>query len=215
LHPESVTTENQQTGAFGFKNVFQFFTEVFRKIYLAAIIAGILTLLSTSLCGCSRSKTEEQSEDTQIQAVSESYHADNDIAMTVRSIADAIRVGEPLDSLGYDFNGILTDGSGRPLYTDMSGAPGQWIVDVTSPTSVSIRNIRVGDLLPGDLERYLVQSLELNSNALVAQGVRDRSEIVVYDFGGGFLRIETEMATASNGMEGALMNIVASKSTPI
>ncbi len=67
---------------------------------------------------------------TEDSEATEYFHADNDIAMTVRSLADAIKVGEPLDSTEYDFNGVLTDGQGAPLYTDVQGSPGTWIVDV-------------------------------------------------------------------------------------
>lgn len=52
------------------------------------------------------------------------FHADNDIAMTVRSLVDAVRVGETLLPADYDFVGVLTDGQGTPLYTDVDGAPG-------------------------------------------------------------------------------------------
>lgn len=145
------------------------------------------------------------------------YHADNDIAMTLRSITDAIRVGEPLDTLDYNFEGVLTDGEGRPLYTDIQGSPGEWIVDVISPTSAVLRNVYLGDLLPDYLETYIAGSLNLSDSNIVETTEFDDDDdtsLVVYDLDGGFLRIETRSAVAANGLEGPLMSIIATKLPP-
>lgn len=166
--------------------------------------------------GCSRSnrKAAIADSDTVATAPAEYYHADNDIAMTVRSLVDALSIGERLDSVNYDFKGVLTDGQGRPLYTDITGTPGIWEVDVTSPTSAVIRNTNIGDLLPWDLEHYLVQTLNLDESDMIPPSPEVPSDAdihrVEYDFGSGFLRIETRKVIA-DGMEGALMNITTAK----
>lgn len=134
--------------------------------------------------------------------------------MTVCSIADALRVGEPLDTTDYNFMGVLTDGTGRPLYTNLKGEPGVWDVDVLSRTSVVIRNTEVGDLLPDDLERYITATMQLSAENLIdsleyhgAEG----AETSVYAFDGGFLRIDVRNTSAANGIEGSLISITASR----
>ena len=138
--------------------------------------------------------------------------------MTIRSIADAIRVGEPLDTTGYNFSGVLTDGEGHPLYTDLQGSPGTWEVDVLTPTSAVIRNTDLGDLLPEDLKNYIAGNLGLTSEDLVETAQyddEDDTEITVYDFDGGYLRMETRKGVSPNGLEGPLMRIMASRETPV
>lgn len=182
--------------------------------YRNIILAGAFIICQ--LASCTGNKTDAKDSDTATPVV-ESYHADNDIAMTVRSIVDAIKVGEPLDTLDYNFEGILTDGQGHPLYTDIQGAPGEWEVDVLSPTSAVIRNLYLGDLLPDDLESYLAQSLDLNDSDIIETEEYDDDEstsLVVYDFDGGYLRIETRAGMAPNGLEGPLMSIIATKKAP-
>jgi hypothetical protein len=153
------------------------------------------------------------------RADSEEFHADNDIAMTVRSLADALKVGEPLDSVEYDFKGVLTDGQGSPLYTDVQGSPGMWEVDVLDKRNVIIRNLYLGDLLPLDLQTYILQSLALDTEQQLSYNVHDAvdeddTEISVYDFGGGYLRFEVRAAMAPNGLEGPLLNIIMSADPP-
>lgn len=168
------------------------------------------------LAGCGGKKPEGTSADTPAVVSDEDYHADNDIAMTLASLVDAIRVREPLDSADYNFEGVLTDGQGRPLYTNIQGTPGVWDVDVLGPSSVVIRNVDLGDLLPEDLESYVTSALGLTPQDMVFSHSCDSpdTEIVVYDFDGGFLRIETRMSQLANGLEGPLMRIVASRKAP-
>jgi hypothetical protein len=147
----------------------------------------------------------------------EDYHADNDIAMTLSSIADAIRVKEPLDSVEYNYVGILTDGEGHPIYTNLQGMPGSWDIEVLNDESVVIRNVEIGDLLSDDLESYITAALGLSEQDLIySEHDEDEpyTDIAVYDFDGGFLRIETRMSTASNGLEGPLMRIMATRTAP-
>lgn len=168
------------------------------------------------LTNCSVSHKEIQDADSAV-ALADEYHADNDIAMTLRSITDAIRVGEPLDTLDYNFEGVLTDGEGRPLYTDIQGTPGVWEVDIMSPTSAVIRNVYLGDLLPDYLETYIAGSLNLSDSDIIETTEfedDDDTSLVVYDLNGGYLRIETRSAIAVNGLEGPLMSIIATKLPP-
>ncbi len=147
--------------------------------------------------------------------VAEEYHADNDIAMTVKSIADAISVGEPLDSSQYNFEGILTDGQGMPLYTDIQGNPGGWSVRVIDNDCAEIRNLYLGDLLHTDLVSYIEHSLsltplKLTPDDMVFYGVYDGSEnadVSQYDIQGGKITIRTSTAEAPNGLRGPLMKI--------
>lgn len=149
----------------------------------------------------------------------EDFHADNDIAMIVRSLADAINVGEPLDSAEYDFEGVLTDGQGSPLYTDVQGSPGLWKVDVLDSRNVMIRNIYLGDLLPVDLQSYILQSLHVNEVERLGFTAHDavsdeETDICVYDCGGVYLRFEVRAGIAPNGIEGPLLNIIMSADPP-
>lgn len=71
--------------------------------------------------------------------------------------------------------------------------------------------------LPEDLEHYLASALELGEENVIdsleyhgAEG----AETTVYDFGGGYLRIEVRNGTASNGLEGPLMNITTTRDLP-
>lgn len=172
-------------------------------------------MLLLLLLSCSGNRKEEK-RDT-VCRETPAYHADNDIAMTVRSLADAIRIGEPLDSAGYNFEGVLTDGQGHPLYTDVRGVPGVWQVDVTSESSAVIRNIWLGDLLPEDLENYIVESLGISDmdRIDVEDNPVDDATRSVYDFGGGFICIETRTAETETGQNAVLMNIMACKKAPI
>lgn len=147
------------------------------------------------------------------------FHADNDIAMTIRSLADALRVGEPLDSTQYDFEGVLTDGQGTPLYTDVMGSPGTWQVDVLDVRNAIIRNIYLGDLLPLDLQNYILQSfdfplpVELDYNGVEALE-DDETDISVFDCNGVYLRFEVRAGVAPNGIEGPQLSIIMSSEPP-
>lgn len=138
------------------------------------------------------------------------FHADNDIAMTVCSIVDAIRVGERLDSADYGFTGILTDGQGTPLYTDIEGNPGEWNVKVISGDEARICNLNLGDLMTEDLRNYIVNALNLNSADLVTAYVNPADEqefIWLYDIGDVQVAFsETSVKTPAD-LEGIIMSI--------
>lgn len=189
------------------------FTTAFQTLLFSAL------MLATA---CGATNTEKPADTSaltaELPAVGE-YHADNDIAMTVRSLADAIRVGEPLDSTEYDFEGVLTDGQGAPLYTDVQGGPGIWVIDVLDQKNVTIKNLYLGDLLPGDLESYLLQSLRLTDENRMTFTAHDavndeETNISVYDFNGGYLRFEIRSGIAPNGLEGPLLTIIMSADLP-
>ena len=212
------------------------------KDYLKTISKkGVLAIwaLLTFLPVACRTQGGVSGEDERFQPASDSdeFHADNDIAMTIRSIVDAIKVGEPLDSTLYDFEGILTDGQGTPLYTDIQGSPGLWEIDVIDNRNVILRNLYLGDLLPSDLQSYLLQSLKLghmqpytltdtlcsftdHNNPLLYElkksGTQEKEEeeMTIYDFGGGYLCFEVKSGMAPNGLEGPLLNIVMTADHP-
>lgn len=147
------------------------------------------------------------------------FHADNDIVMTIKSLADALRVGEPLDSTQYDFEGVLTDGQGTPLYTDIQGAPGTWQVDILDVNNAIIRNIYLGDLLPDDLQAYILQSLEIPTpiemDYLGVEAIDDdETDISVFDCHGVYLRFEVRAGVAPNGIEGPQISIIMSSEPP-
>lgn len=170
-------------------------SSIFITLSLCAMLAG---------CDSNKKETADSSE-----AVVEDYHADNDIAMTVKSIADAISVGEPLDS-NYNFEGVLTDGQGMPLYTDLHGAPGMWRVDVTSVREAVVRNLYLGDLLQNDLENYITENLELTHVKDPDFCEYDSQDIQMrrYAFNGGTVTFETRYGVAPNGMEGPILKII-------
>lgn len=174
----------------------------------------LLLILAILLVECSESqKTTQTDSVTTTDTLQSEYVADYDIAMTVRSIVDAISLGEPLDTAEYNYEGVLTDGRGTPLYTDIQGSPGEWQIDVTSEHSARITNIYLGDLMPEYLSDYITESLSLDSANEVQSNeyVNDKdTSLEVYDFGSGNIRFETRTAYAPNGLEGPLMSIVLS-----
>lgn len=174
------------------------------------IFTAFAILLMAGLAACSGSG-KKSSEDSAALA---DYHADNDIAMTIRSVMDAISVDQQLDSAEYNFKGTLTDGTGRPLYTDIQGTPGAWEVKVANPGSVTIRNLYLGDLLPEELTQYILQSLSISDSTLVAAGIAGNdpdAEVQIYDAGKCELIFETKMALTEDGEKGPLLNIAVRK----
>ena len=176
----------------------------------AIFISLGITLMSLAVLSCGKRKSVDNG--ILLRVNQEKFHADNDIAMTVRSLADAIKVGEELDSVEYDFRGVLTDGQGMPLYTDIDGVPGVWDIDVIDKGKVAIRNLYLGDLLPSDLESYLLESLKLtaeNRLPLMVDTITNAEKyaISVYSLSGGYMRYEVMKDTASNGLEGAIVTI--------
>ena len=185
-------------------------TKAVRQMDAALLAALIVFVVVVASCGRKDAIRESGKE----RESEQSFHADADIAMTVRSLADALKVGEPLDSTDYDYEGILTDGQGRPIYTDVQGNPGEWSVDVLTDSSAVIRNVNVGDLLPDDLEEYVVATLGLGKADIVESTEYDdddETELDVYDFGGGLIRFEKRKAHAPNGTDAVFVSIVLNR----
>lgn len=172
---------------------------------------GCFTVVLTVACSCggNSANTENNSGDEVVEV----YHADNDIAMTLRSLVDAVRVGERLDSSVYDFDGILTDGQGTPLYTDVDSRPGQWSVSVIGSEEACVRNLYVGDLMAEDLRNYIIASLGLNdADLLTAYRNPDSEEELIYVYGIGDVRVSFSTSPAeSNGFEGWLMSVTVAR----
>lgn len=166
-------------------------------------------------CACNSSgKWKSNQDSTSI----EEYHADNDIAMIAKSFADALVINEPLDTLENNFTGVLTDGEGHPLYTDIQGSPGIWDVNVTNPNTAVIRNVYLGDLLPGYLESYITTNLDLTEDDKIGTSVSDttdNTQVTVYNLDGAYLRFEIRTALAPNGLEGPLLSIVLTTTPPL
>ncbi len=138
------------------------------------------------------------------------YHADNDIAMTVCSLVDAVRVGEPLDSTDYNFLGILTDGQGTPLYTDIEGNPGEWAVQVIADDEARISNLQFGDLMTEDLRNYIVGALNLKEVDLATAYVNPADEqefIWLYDMGDVQLAFSETLMKMPSGYDGIIMSV--------
>lgn len=189
---------------------------------ISSVEARVITVSALLIILFASCRKQLASEETRYvpQHDTEDFHADNDIAMTIRSLADAIKVGEPLDSTLYDFEGVLTDGQGSPLYTDVQGAPGVWQINVLDNKNVVIRNLYLGDLLPGDLQSYLIQSLRLSDIHPVSYTGMDpvndeETQIQVYNFGGGYLCFEVRIGIAPNGLEGPLLSIRMTADPPV
>lgn len=175
-------------------------------ILWVAVALGAVILPSCS--GNNKKDTDSLTE------IHNAPHADNDIAMTIRSIMDAMTVDQPLDSAEYTYQGILTDGQGMPLYTDIQGAPGQWSVEVLSPTRARIKNLYLGDLIPEELTQYLLQSLDIPDSVMVKEGSplnMPDAEVAIYDFGPGQIIFETLTAKTETGHSGPLINILLLK----
>lgn len=142
------------------------------------------------------------------------FHADNDIAMTVRSIVDAVRVGEPLVAQDYGFDGILTDGQGTPLYTDVDGDPGEWVVEVVNDSEATISNRKIGDLMYDDLRAYILAALDLNEADLVSTyyNPKNLDELIYhYDTEEIDVNFSTVPVTSASGIEGTLMTITIAR----
>lgn len=168
---------------------------------------AVMIVMVVLLYSCREGHHESQESDS---VSVEAFHADNDIVMTVRSLIDAVCVSEPLDSVYYDYEGVLTDGVGRPLYTDLQGTPGVWNVDVISPEEVVIRNVYLGDLFPEDLENYIIDQTAVQPTDQIESDEYDdddEAELSIYDFGNGYLRFETRLGKTTNGLEGPLLTI--------
>lgn len=162
---------------------------MFRKIIFGALTASTVLLVSCS----GKSKTSDN--DSTPPAV---FHADYDIAMITKSLADAINVGEVLDSADYNFIGILTDGTGRPLYTTPAGHPGRWRIEVQDSATVRLKNLDTGDLMVEDLRNYLVEALNLSPDEQYeGHNFKNRRQ-TIYSIPNGYLSFTEIADTTAN-----------------
>lgn len=181
-----------------------------RNTTLYVSFFAIFQILIFASCS-SGSKRNSDSDSTPMAYEPEEFHADHDIAMTVRSIIDAINVGQRLDSVHYNYTGVLTDGNGRPLYTDVMGSPGAWEVKVRSEKSAVISNLYLGDLLDDELVEYLLQSLNITDEPTLEADSDKKGnddELTIYRVGKADFIVEQQTAKAPNGEEGPLMKII-------
>ncbi|MDE7381987.1 MAG: hypothetical protein K2N03_07680 [Muribaculaceae bacterium] len=198
-------------------------------IHNRCLPALLLIIILLSSCNSSE-RGKETAVDTTLSEGE--FHADNDIAMTVRSLMDALSVGEALDSAQYTFNGVMTDGSGRPIYIDTQGAPGTWEVKVLNSGSAMVRNLSPGDLVPDALIRYLIDNTDLKDENKIKEGFYDdksagnvifsgdftndpRTEVECYTFNGCVIRFETRQALTTGGIESPLLTIDIHRIEPI
>ncbi|MDE5849417.1 MAG: hypothetical protein K2H38_04700 [Muribaculaceae bacterium] len=173
----------------------------------------MISVMLVMLVACGN-KTTAVGLDESRQEVASPYHADNDIAMTVCSLVDAVRVGEPLDSADYNFQGILTDGQGTPLYTDIEGNPGEWSVMVIGDDEACISNLQLGDLMTEDLRNYIIGALNLNDADLATAYVNpiDEKELIwLYDMGDVRLMFSESSVRMPSEIEGTIMSVTVLK----
>lgn len=181
-----------------------------RPLFLRVMLAAVAgCAVSASLTGCSKNGNNGSDSDQQ-----DYYHADRDIAMTLGSILDAVRVGEPLDSTVYNFVGVLTDGEGAPIYTDRDYYPGQWEVMVVTPDSAVVRNLNSGNIMVADLKNYIADNLDLDDDDICDAIDFDNDDIIeetVYSFEGGLLRFKILEENTPLDQEGPFLCISVSK----
>ena len=155
----------------------------------------MLTLSSCRYAGSSDSdSTEGVGTDSVIStAEPEPFIANNDIGMTVKSVANTINIGERLDSTDFNFEGVLTDGIGMPLFTDLQGMPGQWEIEVVDSTELRIRNTNAGNLRPHELLEYLSTTLGDGGTEMQPVEEMDRGDthIQIYRYGRTELSVQT------------------------
>lgn len=177
------------------------------KAWLLMVSVMLIVLVSCANKGAGISFESTMPDDTQ-------FHADNDIAMTVCSLVDAVRVGERLDTADYNFDGILTDGQGTPLYTDLEGNPGEWKVRVVNPEEAQISNLHLGDLMTEDLRNYILGALNLNSADLVTAYINpvDEQEFIwLYDIGDVNVSFSETLVKTPSDLDGIIMSISVSR----
>lgn len=168
---------------------------------LQRVAPAIFAVALISAAGCGRksgSADSDSVDSTAADSIKPIFHADNDIAMVVGSLADAIYVGEPLDSASYSYTGLLTDGTGAPLYFDTHGNPGRWDVQIYSPTTAVIHNVDEGDLVASDVRSYLLTCLNIHTEP-VAAGQAGGSEYEIFPLRSGYISFS---APRSDGMQG-------------
>lgn len=188
-----------------------------RGIAGAVMICGALGCI-LCLIGCQKKKAESQPDSDTVKSpvVEEVFHANNDIAMTVRSIVDALKQKEPLDTAVYNFEGVLTDGSGAALYINAAGNPGHWRVVVSDDKAV-IENLDLGDFTPDNIRLYVCEEIGLTEEDIIKKGEvkgPGGAEMTNYSFDGGEIHFESAKALTADGNEGPVLSIVIFRNPP-
>lgn len=177
-----------------------------RNFFNRIVLCGSVIATFVPFASCGGAKVEKAESESVAAKAPEEFHADNDIAMTLGSLVDALHVGESIDSTTYAYTGVLTDGVGRPLYTVLDGTPGEWTVRVVSPTNAVISTTEVGDLPAADLESYILSSL--GSPKLIMERDHNGGIIKVYEMSDTeIMSIESRTVTDKSGLEGTEMTI--------
>lgn len=180
------------------------------KICVISLAAAMFVGL---LAACSGAEKKSGGSDTadsaKIPAKPEVFHVDTDIAMRVSSIVDALKQGERLDTTIYNFNGVLTDGAGAPIYTDVQGDPGKWEIRVSDDVA-ELHNLYLGDFVPDFVRAYIADELGLTDEDIIKKGVVagiGKEDVTYYRFDGGEIHFEVSKANTSDGKEGPLLTI--------
>lgn len=143
-----------------------------RKLVIFAAVGCVLAA-GLVACGNGNRKTADSAADTaKVAPPQPKFHADNDIAMVVRSLVDAVEVGEKLDSTVYNYRGVLTDGQGKPIYLDTETNPGLWEVKVQSAGRATLANVSDGDMRAAELAQYVVSCLPFGEERLTSAHVQ-------------------------------------------
>lgn len=183
-------------------------------------LPAVAAVIAFSWSGCRRLPAAEPVG----ARVEDEFHADDDIAMTLRSVMSSFTDGDTISRVDYSFMGVLTDGEGRPLYTDTSGGPGEWLVTVPSPYRLQIQNLHLGDLIPAHLERYLIENLDLSEGAGTEAGAADAGRTMegavkiaeegerrIYRSGNAILEYYVRPAYTESGKEGPMVTVTVTR----
>ena len=163
-----------------------------KRIFIAGLFAlGVAALLFVGGCG----KTEKRKV-VEVKTVAPPPAPEvldsMDVAMTSRSLAEALRMGEKLDST-YNFHGIFTDGQ-----------------IVEGPDRVVMRNLEAGALEAEDLRVYIAQAVGLTDSDIIEAGVASENtdvQAVVYKQGKLRMEITLLPSTGADGSELANMSV--------
>ncbi len=170
------------------------------------IFAAVGCVLAAGLVACgngNRETADSAADSAKVTPPQPKFHADNDIAMVVRSLVDAVEVGEKLDSAVYNYRGVLTDGQGKPIYLDTETNPGVWEVKVLSAGRATLSNVNDGDMRADELAKYVVSCLPFGDERLIHVHGRE-GDCRVYALKNGRL---TFTGTAPEGLEGCRIEI--------
>lgn len=180
-----------------------------KRIFIAGLFAlGVAALLFVGGCG----KTEKRKV-VEVKTVAPPPAPEvldsMDVAMTSRSLVEALRMGEKLDST-YNFHGIFTDGQKNALYHTADGKPGVWDLIVEGPDRVVMRNLEAGALEAEDLRVYIAQAVGLTDSDIIEAGVASENtdvQAVVYKQGKLRMEITLLPSTGADGSELANMSV--------